>query len=269
LKDSPDYGLVVIVPKFLEWMLPKAIAEKWVVNIPLKDGQHFFIELDNAIQKELNQYSEVYISKAYSHPKEFNITNFTGIEKHDFQKQNFRITFIWREDRLWINSSFLNKVLNKLNLTILNRIVLIWQKWKVLKVFSKLQNVFPNSTFTVAGFGNNKKFPQWIDNQIVNNFDANIEKELCRLYADSRVVIGVHGSNMLLPSAHAGMTVDLMPDDRWGNFAQDILYQESDVRMSSYRYRYIPINQKPNFISDMLVQMLLNWNHFGENMVHI
>ena len=269
LKDSPDYGLVVIVPKFLEWMLPKAIAEKWVVNIPLKDGQHFFIELDNAIQKELNQYSEVYISKAYSHPKEFNITNFTGIEKHDFQKQNFRITFIWREDRLWINSSFLNKVLNKLNLTILNRIVLIWQKWKVLKVFSKLQNVFPNSTFTVAGFGNNKKFPQWIDNQIVNNFDANIEKELCRLYADSRVVIGVHGSNMLLPSAHAGMTVDLMPDDRWGNFAQDILYQESDVRMSSYRYRYIPINQKPNFISDMLVQMLMNWNHFGENMVHI
>jgi len=47
----------------------------------------------------------------------------------------------------------------------------------------------------------------------------------------------VHGSNMLLPSAHAGMTIDLMPDDRWGNFAQDISYQEDDVRMGSYRYR--------------------------------
>ena len=269
LKEKPDYGLVVIVPQFLEWMLPNGIAEKWIVNIPLKDGQHFFIELDNAIQKELNHYSEVYISKAYSHPKEFNITNFTGIEKHDFQKPNFRITFIWREDRLWINSSLLNKVLNKLNISILNSIILIWQKWKVLKVFSKLRKVFPNAIFTVAGFGNNKKFPQWIDNQIVNNFNANIEKELCRIYADSRVVIGVHGSNMLLPSAHAGMTVDLMPDDRWGNIAQDILYQESDVRIGSYRYRYIPINQKSNFISDIVVQMQLNWNHFVENMIHI
>jgi len=37
---------------------------------------------------------------------------------------------------------------------------------------------------------------------------------------------------MLLPSAHAGMTVSLMPSKRWGNFAEDILFTEKDVRLA-------------------------------------
>ena len=73
---------------------------------------------------------------------------------------------------------------------------------------------------------------------------------------------------MLLPSAHAGMPIDLMPDDRWGNFAQEILYQENDVRMGSYRYRYVPINQEPDFISKLVVRMLLDREHFVDNMIY-
>ena len=48
---------------------------------------------------------------------------------------------------------------------------------------------------------------------------------------------------MLLPSAHAWATIDLMPNERWPNMAQDILYQASgdDVRMTSWRYRFLPI----------------------------
>lgn len=269
LKDNPEYGLVVIVPKFLEWMLPKGIAEKWVFDIPLKEGQEFFINFNNTIQKEMRRFSEVYVSKAFSHPKDFNITNFTGIEKHNFQKDDFRITFIWREDRFWMNSFLLQKAVNKLNVAILKNILLTWQKRKMIKVFSELRKRFPDARFTVAGFGNHKKFPKWIDNQIVYNFSTDTEKRLCQIYSESRVVLGVHGSNMLLPSAHAGMTIDLMPDDRWGNFAQDVLYQENDVRMGSYRYRYVPINQKPNHLHKIVVHMILDREHFIENMMNI
>lgn len=268
LKDNPEYGLVVIVPKFLGWMLPEGIAEKWVFDIPLKKGREFFIEFDNIIQKELKRFSEIHISKAFSHPKDFDITNFTGIEKHDFQKDDFRITFIWREDRCWMNSSLFQKAVNKLNMAILKNILLAWQKRKVIKVFSELRKRFPDARFTVTGFGNHKKFPRWIDNQIVYNFSTDTEKKLCQIHSESRVVLGVHGSNMLLPSAHAGMTIDLMPDDRWGNFAQEILYQETDVRMGSYRYRYVPINQKPNHLHKIVAYMILDREHFIENMIN-
>ena len=267
LKNNPEYGLIIIAPKFLEWMLPKGIAEKWIVDIPLKHGQHFFVALNEAIQKELKRYSEVYVSKAYSHPNDFNITNFTDIEKHDFQRSDFRITFIWREDRLWINNILLNKVINKINFSILNSIFTTWQKIKIVKVFSKIKKIHPNATFTVTGFGKYKRFPKWIDYQIVNNFSATKEKELCQIYADSRIVIGVHGSNMLLPSAHAGMTLDLMPSDRWGNIAQDVLYQEFDVKMSSYRYRYIPISQSTNCIRKLIKHMLLHREGYVKYMI--
>lgn len=267
LKNNPEYGLIIIAPKFLEWMLPKGIAEKWIVDIPLKRGQHFFVALNEAIQKELERYSEVHVSKAYSHPNDFNITNFTGVNHHDFLKSDFRITFIWREDRLWINSSFLNKVLNKVDLAILNIIFLTWQRRKVVKVFSNIKKVHPNATFTVTGFGKYKRFPKWIDYQIVNNFNATKEKELCQIYADSRVVIGVHGSNMLLPSAHAGMTLNLMPSGRWGNITQDVLYQETDVRMSSYRYRYIPISQSTDCIRKLVKNMLLHREGYVKYMI--
>jgi len=268
LKDNPEYGLVVIVPKFLEWMLPKGIAEKWVFDIPLKEGQEFFIDFNNVIQKEMKRFSEIHVSKAFSHPKDFDITNFTGIEKHDFQREDFRITFIWREDRCWVNSSLFQKAVNKLNVAILKNILLTWQKRKMIKVFSELRKRFPDVRFTVAGFGNHKKFPKWVDNQIVYTFSTDTEKKLCQIYSESRVVLGVHGSNMLLPSAHAGMTVDLMPDDRWGNFAQEILYQESDIRMGSYRYRYVPINQKPNHLHKIVAHMILDREHFIENMIN-
>jgi hypothetical protein len=39
---------------------------------------------------------------------------------------------------------------------------------------------------------------------------------------------------MLLASAPAGMTRDLI-DERWANFAQDILYQERDPIMATFR----------------------------------
>jgi hypothetical protein len=266
LKKNQDYGLIIIVPMFLEWMTPKGVAEKWVFDIPLKDGKDFFIDFDNTIQNELTRFSQIYISKAYAHPSDFNITNFTEVNKHDFQKDDFRISFIWREDRVWINSLPFNKAVNKSKSNVLKKILLKWQKHKTIKLFLKLSKEFPNAKYTIVGLGDYKKFPKWIDNQIVHKFDENIEKKLCQIYSESRVVVGIHGSNMLLPSAHAGMTIDLMPDDRWGNFAQDILYQEEDVRMGSYRYRYVPINQNVVTLRNVISNMISIRNSFAECM---
>ena len=237
LENHPDYGLVVIIPKFLRWMIPEGVAEIWTVDIPLKNGQCFYPSFNQFVSEELERFDEVYISKAHSHPSQFDITRFTGVSKHNFEQEDFRITFIWREDRVWSNSLFL-RVFKKLGML---ELAMLPQNWKVRRLFKRIQAQVPSAKFTITGLGKKTRFPDWIEDLRVDKFNEQAEREMCQVYSSSRLVIGVHGSNMLLPSGHAGMTIDIMPSARWGNFAQDILYQESNPRIAAFLYRYVPL----------------------------
>lgn len=240
LKHDSDFTLIVIIPSFLRWMVPEGVGEIWSVGLSLGKMQKFYPDLHRTINKECSRFSEISLSPAYSHPRAFDISTYTKVSRHDFSSDSFRITFIWRNDRLWYQESFFFKVMRKLGFM---RPFVWYQKKKIIKLFAKLKSELPIAHYTVAGIGKDGIFPPWIDDQRLNPHLSDIqEQDLCKVYAESRVVIGVHGSNMLLPSAHAGMVIDLMPDDRWGNIIQDILYQEEDNRFASYLYRYLPLD---------------------------
>ncbi len=258
LEDFSEYGLIAIVPGFLRWMVPDGVSEIWTIDIPLKLTLLCYPEVDKFVRREFDRFEEIYVSKAHSHPSRFNITDFTKVPKHNFTQKEFRITFIWREDRLWCND-LLNRILKKLNLLDL---ALMIQNWKIQKSFTSIRSKLPQALFTVVGLGTKTKFPDWIDDCRIKKFDMETEKKTCQIYADSRLVIGVHGSNMLLPSAHAGMTIDLLPQDRLENFAQDILYQETDPRFASFRYRYLSLRSSTSELADVSVNMLLNYPMF-------
>jgi hypothetical protein len=262
LEDFPEYGLIAIVPKFLRWLVPDGVAEVWTIDIPLKNNLHCYPKVNDFIHRELSRFNEIYVSKAYSHPSGFDITKFTKIFKHDFDRSEFRITFVWREDRLWCGD-LTNKILRKTNLLFLG---LIFQNWKIRRLFGQIRRRFPSALFTVAGLGCNTRFPAWIDDCRVTKFDRDTERETCRIYADSRLIVGVHGSNMLLPSAHAGMTIDLLSADRLGNIAQDILYQEPDPRLASFRYRYLTFQTSITELAKIGISMLHNYRAFYEFM---
>ncbi|WP_293358947.1 MULTISPECIES: hypothetical protein [unclassified Microcoleus] len=251
LESNPEFGLIVIVQKFMRWMVPEGVAEVWTVPISLKNGQSHYPSFDAFVSKQLERFQEVYISEAYSHPSQFDISKFTGVPKHDFDKEEYKITFVWREDRLWCRH-LLVKIFRKLNWL---QIPLSIQNWKVRRLFAKMRKLLPQAKFAVAGLGKNTSFPEWVEDFRVDKFDEKTERQLCQVYSESRLVIGIHGSNMLLPSGHAGMTIDMI-DERWGNFAQDILYQEKDPRLSSFRYRYLP-----------LATSLKNLAHIGSEMI--
>jgi hypothetical protein len=253
LEDNPECGVIAIVPPFLRWMVPAGVAEIWTVDIPLKYGRCYYPEFDEFVRQEFTRFDRVFVSEAYSHPSRFDISDYTKVAKHDFDRQDYRISFIWREDRPWC-SNLLMKILRKTNLTILAALL---QNWKVQRLFAKLHQQFPAAKLTVVGLGCQTNFPDWIEDCRVEKFDAETERQACQIYADSRVIFGVHGSNMLLPSAHAGMTIDLMSIDRLANIAQDVLYQEPSPRLASFRYRYLPIATKPTQLFELAVSMLL------------
>jgi len=233
--------VIVIIPKFLQWFVPKGVAEVWTVPLTLGQMRRYWPDLEARIVKELPRLKQVFLAEAYSHPLIQKISFFTGVSPHNWQAKKYRITFVYREDRPWFFSSSLVFLAKKIGLIgVLNT----WQYYKIILLFLFLRSFLPDAQLTVAGLGTQFLFPSWIDDQRVEQFTSDREKKLCQVYAESRVAIGVHGSNMLLPSAHAGSTIDFLLPERMANFAQDILFQpcDQDPRLLAWRYRFLPIS---------------------------
>lgn len=267
-ENNPDFSLIVIVQKALEWMVPDFVAEIWTVNISFSNARNYYPSLNESIANELERFDQVYVSHAYSHPSKFNIEQFTGVSSYKYEATaQQRISFIWREDRFWINNYYVSKAVQKYpNLKKFTKPILYYQYWKVIRLFKMLRKTFPYHLFTVVGLGDTGNFPGWIDDCRVTSFDKETEIFTCEIYSQSQVVIGIHGSNMLLPSAQAGMTLDLMPMDRWGNYAQDILFQEDNNKLASYKYRFVPLGIKTKSVADITKFQLSGYNHFSMQM---
>lgn len=274
LDAKDELGVVVIVPRFLRWLVPDGVAEVWTVNIPLMSAQNYYPSFSEAVNAECARFARIYVSEAHSHPFAFDIQDFTRTKKHDWSNdRTFRITYIWREDRLWDGADRMHRLALRMRLVGFHRQILTKvQNLKVRWLFSRLRVKFPSTRFTVAGKGTMTTFPEWIQDRRVSSYTDEVELELCRIYSESRVVIGVHGSSMLLPSAHAGMVINLMPWDRSGNYAQDILYQDighlADARISAFRYRYLPIDISVGSLVKTVTGMITHapsaFRYFGE-----
>lgn len=252
LEDNPERGLILLVPSFLRWLVPDGAAEVWSVALGLRAMKNFYPSIDKQIQTFCQDYESIWLSEAYSHPSRFRIEDYTRIRPHDFGANVDLVTFIWREDRLWL-PAYPAKKLRKAGL---QRWALAWQKRKVIKLFREIRRHFPETRFAVAGLGTTGRFPLWIEDRRTNRFDEISEKRTAQLYADSRIVIGVHGSNMLLPSGLAGMTIDLMPDDKWQCLPEDILFRETGPRMAIFSYRCISSESSPAVVAGVAGAML-------------
>jgi hypothetical protein len=273
IESETEFGIIVIVQPMLRWLIPnKNIAEIWTVNLEFRDFNNYYPVLSAKINSELARFDKVMLSKAHVIPtnENINIQTFTGIQPYNFLNEpaSPSITFIWREDadRLWIRNIFLLKGFKKAGL---GRLLIPFQYLRVIFLFRLLLRKFGKKyTYSVAGLGDYGNFPSFIMDLRVKRFTEDSEKMLCKIYSESTLVIGIHGSGMLLPSAHAGMTVSLMPSKRWGNFAEDILFTEKDVRMAAFQRRIVPLNLSLFNIRDIVVDMVEGRKPFIKKFIH-
>jgi hypothetical protein len=270
LDRRPEVDLVVMVPSFLAWMVPDGVAQAWVVGLPLRRGAEWNEWLAREIRRRVEAFAHVSLSHALSHPRpdEVDIERFTRVKPFPLGEWDARlrrpaVTYVWRDDRPWRAPTAATPSTRG------GRLMRLMgsqsgpagrQARLVSELAKALRRELPALDFAVAGLaegGAGEQLPDWISDLRRPAPDDDAERDWCARYAASHVVVGVHGSNMLLPSAHAGGVVELIGPERWGNFTQDILFRDDgDCRETLFRYRFVDELTPPSDLARLVALLL-------------
>jgi hypothetical protein len=269
-----ELGLIIIIPRIFKWLIPAGCAEVWIVDIKLSDLVYGYQCLQKFISDQLVRFKVVYLSKAFSHPSisSQGIERFTSVIPFDVATYNTQkpvITFVLRDDRWWFTNSidyWFYRICRRFHAMSFGRQILTWhQNQLVKKTIKAIKSRLPESKFFITGLGHADKDELFNDERKVN-VDAEIEKAWCLIYARSHIVIGIHGSNMLLPTAHAAGCIEILPEDRYGNMIQDITVRHHH-REQLFFYRFADQFAKPESIANKAVAMINDYPVFRKNMV--
>jgi hypothetical protein len=274
LDCHPAWDLIVLIPRFLRWLVPQGVAAIWSVDLPLRKGNTWNDWLAKRLHDRIGAFAEASLSVAFSHPHpdDFAIERFTGITPFDTTKwteqlaQRPTVTFIWREDRLWEAArsrvgTKLRRLRNQAERTVLGAqsgatTEARPQERLVVQLALRLRQSFPRLDFAIAGLGQRGELPEWMGDLREAQVNESTERAWCQRYASSHLVIGVHGSNMILPSAHGGAVLELLPSDRWGNLLQEILPRTADPRDALLRIRFLPLASSAATVAEAAAALL-------------
>jgi hypothetical protein len=273
IDHAQEYDLILLIPRFLRWMVPDGAAAIWTVDLPLRQGTQWNDWLAAEIHKKLDRFEEAWLSVAFSHPhpEDYAISRFTKVIPFQVSDWETRldqptVTFIWREDRLWITETQSKGILAGM-IQLLQRMGirkvghLKMQTANVIALAENLNQIFEHLQFFVAGIGDQGGLPAWIHDLRTRQIDNKIEIGWCQQYALSHVVVGVHGSNMLIPSGHAGSVIELVPLDRWGNIYEDIVWNSLEIPLANLLIKTLPISVSIEELSKIISILLID---FGE-----
>lgn len=273
LDAHPDLGLVLIMPRMFEWLIPKGTAEVWLVDQRLGKAHGWYRSIDRQVNGFLENFDEVYLGKGFAHPDKsrIDIQRFCGIAPFDlevFEQAPKRITFVLREDRLWFRTAvhkFLYRALGRIGLKrVVQGFFLADQQRLAMAVLRRTRHQHPEIHATIVGLGAKHSVPTAVEDLRTRSMDAETELAWCRAYAASQMVIGVHGSNMLLPTALAAGCIEILPHDRYGNIVQDVAVRYRDV-MQLFLYRFVDEFASPRTVARHAHSIFKDFRVFHRN----
>jgi hypothetical protein len=257
-------GIIAIVPENIRWMVPDRVNEVWSVAAPLSMLDKEVQGLDQFIKKQFNRFEKVFLNDRYGIPKLDDNTISSYFRQSAFpidQFYNFpaTISFIYRNDRYWLPDSWhesLYLLSKKYGLLSFAKHYFIYRQ---LRLFTKLaayiKRHIPEAEFYLAGMGTEQKVPKWINDTRQDRIMPEMEAYFNRIYAQSHLVIGVHGSNMLIPTTLAAGYINLLPDFKIPNMTEDIIKPVIN-RSSTFLGRHLPAYSKAKIVGAHAVNMI-------------
>lgn len=277
--DETDHDTIVLVPSFLRWMVPDDVSVVWTVDLSLGACGEWNDWLASKIRTEVERMEACYLSFTFPQPhsSNFDIERFTGASPFptDEWAQHVdppTVTLVWRGGgssgsvgRFWCSKpgtpggglrGYLNAAGAKLDVMAPARRE---QRRNFIATAKYLRAAHENLDIAVAGVGDPGPLPSWLDDRCVTSPTVEDERALCERYAGSNVVVGPHGSNMLLPSVHAGATVDIMPYAKWNNVTTDVLLRGGGERETLVRHRFLPAETSAATVARVVGSLLEGW----------
>lgn len=267
-QEYPDYGIILLIPENFEYLFPNPhISELWILDNSLGDFKYLMPTLNTLIKKELERFEEFYIAKAPVQPQ----VNQEIVEELFSQKvfplENFaklppKVLFVMRNDRFWLAQKWEYFLFR----------IYISSKWKFLlpflvkkqnKYFNRLSKLLkhkmPAITITAIGFGNPKGLSQNIQDLRSQKPDSSTEIQWNRLASEAQLVIGVHGSHLLIPTALSGAFIELLPSHRIENFGEANIFIQKNVRYANFLQRIMPLATPPKLVARHIVHIIKNF----------
>lgn len=262
LEKHPEKGLILIIPSYLEWLVPEGIAEVWLVQVRPEESLKYLKSLEEFAQRALEQFKQVWLAEAPPQPLHFDIKSFTKIAPFPpkkFTDLPLNITLVWREDRFWLRHFWEQKIFALSQRFAFAKNYTFVLKRQQLRRFQRLiqylQKALPEAQIHLIGLGRYGQFKEAEDLRSANPPHKATEEIWANICAKSQVVFGVHGSAMILPTALAGGFVELLPDYRLANLADDIASPLSG-RSAWFFGRVLAIDTAPQQVARHIQHLL-------------
>lgn len=273
IDNHKDLGVVLLLPRMFEWLVPDGVAEVWLVDQKLAQARAWHDKVDAFVREQLPRYGEVYMARGYGHPDlaHVDLERFTKVKPFpadEFLTRPPHITFIARQDRLWFATPlghFMYRAWNRLGMKkSLGRWFVGAQSRMIERVMRRIRRELPKATFTVVGLDRAGGFEGLAEDLRTEKMDLATELKWCEAYAKSQLVVGVHGSNMLLPTGLAAGCVEILPYDRYCNMVQDVLVRYND-RMQLFFYRFVDEYASPADVARHVTTMFRYFHQYRQN----
>ena len=268
LEKYPEKSIIALIPKKMEWLIPEGVAEVWLVDARFKEMEKYIANLDDLMKKEMTRFSRFYVAVApvFLDTDKIDDYKFLKIEKFDLRRFNDvkpQVTFVLREDRFWHANraeEFLNRVLIKFKWQRYFRKLLVWRQNQLVKqTIRRVKAYDPEISVVITGLGSNGTFGQLAMDRRTDNISLAVEREWCEIYAQSHVVVGVHGSNMLIPTSLAAGFIEILPEYKIPHMGEDTVMRYSG-RYAMLLGRHVDAFIRPPLLAQHVLHML----NFGE-----
>jgi hypothetical protein len=284
LRDC-GFDIVVLTTQNTAWLIPDYVAEVWLVQ----GGHGVASQWNDDLARQVREFvsgMESCVVPSVFQPAQVGpdeLAEFTRIRPFpaagwlERLQQRPVVTFVSREDRCWADDAGRRGLLDtrlgcltglrtarKIRDDWRARAARLGQARRIGALYQELLRWLPQLDFAVIGNGAARLAPGITDLRS-DAIDATIERAWCERAAASHVVVGVHGSHMVLPSGHAGAVIELLPRARLVNYLQDLLLVCDDHREALYRCRLLPLGTDAGTVAATTLNILYNypWAHLS------
>ena len=269
---KPPQGLVVLIPSNCFWLVPDFVSEIWSVDIELPLLGLHIPSVDHFVKEISKEYQSIHLLPASTHIDHSKVDLYQFLKISPFNLANFsvsptNITFIWREDRLWLSNNLEQSIslfAKKYHIKWLNRWLVRRQLLTMKKVARYIRRLIPDVRFNVAGLGTQGVFPDYFRDLRQLTTNPQVEKNWCQAYAQSQLVIGVHGSNMIIPTALSAGFVELVPRYKIPFITEDMLMKHT-ARFQTFLGRHLDLFTPAKVIALHITSMLKDFDYLYNN----